>query len=82
LVENRLEEYRKISSRCLVIGFGDDLIAPPYLCRELSEYIPDCRYEQVAGCGHYGYLEEPESVNSLIIDFFREQTGGASGQIG
>jgi pimeloyl-ACP methyl ester carboxylesterase len=74
LVENRLEEYRKIKSPCLVIGFGDDLIAPPGLCRELSEYIPDCRYEEVAGCGHYGYLEQPESVNALIIDFFRGET--------
>ncbi len=74
LIENRLEEYRKIKSRCLVIGFSDDLIAPSFLCRELSEYIPDCRYEEVAGCGHYGYLEEPEIVNSLLIDFFREDT--------
>jgi pimeloyl-ACP methyl ester carboxylesterase len=71
LVDNRLEEYRKINSSCLVIGFHDDLIAPPYLCREVAGSIPDCRYEEVAG-GHYGHLEEPEAVNTLIIDFFRE----------
>jgi pimeloyl-ACP methyl ester carboxylesterase len=70
LVDDRLEEYRKIKSKCLVMGFQDDLIAPPYLCREVAEYIPDCRYEEVAGCGHYGYLEEPDAVNSLIINFF------------
>lgn len=70
LVDNRLEEYRKIKSQCLVVGFHDDLIAPPYLCREVAEFIPDCRYEEVAGCGHYGYLEEPDTVNSLIINFF------------
>lgn len=70
LVGNRLEEYRKIRSQCLVIGFQDDLIAPSYLCREVAEYIPGCRYEEIAGCGHYGYLEEPDAVNSLIIDFF------------
>lgn len=70
LIGNRLEEYRKIRSQCLVIGFQDDLIAPSYLCREVAEYIPGCRYEELANCGHYGYLEEPDAVNSLIIDFF------------
>jgi pimeloyl-ACP methyl ester carboxylesterase len=71
LVGDRLEEYRKIRSQCLVIGFHDDLIAPPRLCREVAEYIPGCRYEELADCGHYGYLEQPEAANSLLIDFFQ-----------
>lgn len=70
LIGNRLEEFRKIKSRCLVIGFKDDLIAPPQLCREVAEHIPDCKYEELADCGHYGYLERPEAVNSLLVDFF------------
>jgi pimeloyl-ACP methyl ester carboxylesterase len=71
LVGNRLEEYRKIRSECLVIGFQDDLIAPPLFCREVADHIPGCRYEEFAGCGHYGYLEQPEKINSLIINYFR-----------
>ena len=71
LLGNRLEEYRKIDCPCLVIGFEDDLVAPPHLCREVAESIPDCRYEQIAGCGHYGYLEDPGAVNDCLIDFFR-----------
>jgi pimeloyl-ACP methyl ester carboxylesterase len=71
LLGNRLEEYRKIRSPCLVIGFQDDLIAPPYLCREVADHIPGCKYEELAGCGHYGYLEQPDEANSLIIDYFR-----------
>jgi pimeloyl-ACP methyl ester carboxylesterase len=70
IIGNRLEEYRKIKSQCLVIGFQDDLIAPPFFCREVADHIPCCRYEEIAGCGHYGYLEEPSAVNSLLIDFF------------
>lgn len=70
LIGDRLEEYRKIVNECLVIGFDHDLITPPYLCREVAEHIPDCMYETVSGCGHYGYLEEPDVVNSLIIEFF------------
>jgi pimeloyl-ACP methyl ester carboxylesterase len=81
LIGDRLEEYRKIKSPCLVVGFSDDLIAPPSLCREVSEYIPGCRYEEVAGCGHYGYLEQPQSVNSLIIDFFAGTRADSASQM-
>ena len=73
---NRLEDYRKIRSRCLVVGFSDDLIAPPHFGRELAGYIPGCKYEEVADCGHYGYLEEPDTVNKLITSFFQETPGG------
>ena len=75
LVGNRLEGYRKIRSQCLVVGFRDDLIAPPHLCREVADHIPACRYEELADCGHYGFLEQPEAANSLIIDFFGCSTG-------
>jgi pimeloyl-ACP methyl ester carboxylesterase len=67
---NRLDEYRKIETDCLVIGFRDDLIAPPHFCREVADHIPGCRYEELAGCGHYGFLEQPETFNSVIIDYF------------
>jgi pimeloyl-ACP methyl ester carboxylesterase len=71
LIGDRLESFRKISSRCLAIGFADDFITPPVLCREVADRIPDCIYKEVADCGHYGYLERPDEVDSLIIDFFR-----------
>jgi pimeloyl-ACP methyl ester carboxylesterase len=78
LLVNRLEEYRKIRSECLVIGFKDDIIAPPHFCREVADHIPGCRYEELADCGHYGYLEQPEKVNSLIIDYFRGVQAGTA----
>jgi pimeloyl-ACP methyl ester carboxylesterase len=75
-IGNRLEEYRKIRAQCMIIAFGDDLMVPPYLCREVAESIPDCAYEVVAGCGHYGYLEKPELVNEIITRFFRASRAG------
>jgi pimeloyl-ACP methyl ester carboxylesterase len=69
LIDNRLPEYRKITSRCLVISFQDDLVVPPFFGREIVESIPGCKYEEVPGCGHYGHLEQPDVVNSLIINF-------------
>jgi pimeloyl-ACP methyl ester carboxylesterase len=71
VIDNRLEDYRKISSECMVISFADDLVVPPFFGRELAEAIPDCRYEVIPDCGHYGHLEDPDAVNSVLIDFFR-----------
>lgn len=72
LIDDRLKLYREIRVRCLVMGFQDDLIAPVGLCREVADHIPGSRYEEIAGCGHYGYLEQPSAVNSLLINFFTE----------
>jgi pimeloyl-ACP methyl ester carboxylesterase len=65
LVENRLEDYRKISTPCLVVG----LIVPPFFCREIAASIPDSRYVELEGCGHYGHLERPAEVNALMLGF-------------
>ena len=70
-IGNRLVEYRKIRSQCLVIGFQDDLVVPPFFGREVADNIPGCQYREISGCGHYGYLERPEAVNAILIDFFR-----------
>lgn len=72
VTRNRLEEYRKISSPCLVIGFRDDLIVPAFFCREVAESIPGCHYQEIADCGHYGHLEQPDAVNSAILGFFQQ----------
>ncbi|HVV14354.1 alpha/beta hydrolase [Amycolatopsis sp.] len=68
--ESRLTEYRGIKAECLVIGFADDLRLPPYLAREVADAIPAARYLELADCGHYGYLERPEEVNTAIVTFF------------
>lgn len=72
LQENRLEEYRKITAQCLVLGFRDDLIIPPHLSRELAAHIPAARYAEFADCGHYGCFEAPDAVNAAIVGFFRD----------
>ncbi|MGH4017963.1 MAG: alpha/beta fold hydrolase [Pseudonocardiaceae bacterium] len=67
---DRLGDYRRITVPSLVIGFSDDLMVPPYLGREVAGAIPGARYEEIEGCGHYGYLERPDEVNELIVKFF------------
>lgn len=67
---NRLGAYSRITVPSLVIGFADDLMTPPYLAREVAEAIPEARYEEIEGCGHFGYLERPAEVNKLLVEFF------------
>jgi pimeloyl-ACP methyl ester carboxylesterase len=76
IMENRLEAYRRIRARCMIIAFADDLLTPPHLNREVADAIESSRYELVERCGHYGYLERPDAVNALLIDFLRNCAKG------
>ncbi|KZM68810.1 alpha/beta hydrolase [Nocardia terpenica] len=67
---DRLHAYRGIKVPCLAVGFADDRMLPPYLARELAEVIPGARYQEIPDAGHYGYLERPEAVNKVLLDFF------------
>ncbi|MBP1158878.1 alpha/beta fold hydrolase [Rhodococcus sp. PvR099] len=66
---NRLGDYACITVPTMVIGFADDRMTPPVYGREVAHAIPGARYEEIANCGHYGYLERPDAVNRLLIDF-------------
>ncbi len=68
--ENRLPAYRSIGTETLVIGFGDDIITPPALGREVGEAMPRGRYIQIANAGHLGFLERPDAVNKAMLEFF------------
>ncbi|MEU7630802.1 alpha/beta hydrolase [Nocardia sp. NPDC049220] len=67
---DRVQAYRAIRVRCLSVGFADDRMIPPYLSREIAEVIPGARYQEVPDAGHFGYLERPEAVNKILLDFF------------
>ncbi|NNH73565.1 alpha/beta hydrolase [Nocardia uniformis] len=67
---NRLAAYRAITVPCLSIGFADDRMIPPYLSREVADAIPGARYQEIPDTGHFGYLERPEAVNKILLDFF------------
>lgn len=69
--EGRLRAYRGIDVPCLVIGFADDVLLPPHLGREVAEAVPGALYQEIKGCGHYGYLERPDEVNRVLLEFFR-----------
>lgn len=69
LVSDRRDALRAVTVPCRVIAFSDDLMCPPHMCAEVAEAIPDCDYLEIGSCGHLGYLERPDEVNSAIIEF-------------
>jgi pimeloyl-ACP methyl ester carboxylesterase len=69
LTSDRRAALRAVPVPCRVIAFSDDLMCPPHLGAEVAEVIPDCDYVEIGSCGHLGYLERPNEVNSAIIEF-------------
>jgi pimeloyl-ACP methyl ester carboxylesterase len=70
--DNRLAAYRGIAHPVLVIGFGDDVVTPPHLCREVADALPNGRYLEIPDAGHLGFIERPQQVNEAAIRFFAE----------
>ncbi len=66
---DRLAAYRGIRVPSLVVGFADDRMTPAVFGREVAAAIPGARYVEIEQCGHYGYLERPDEVNRVLIDF-------------
>ncbi|EPH45768.1 alpha/beta fold hydrolase [Streptomyces aurantiacus] len=68
-VEEWAGELGTISCPTLVVGFPADVVMPAPLGREVADAIEGARYEEVPGCGHFGFLERPAEVNTLLLDF-------------
>ncbi|MGV0872131.1 alpha/beta fold hydrolase [Mycolicibacterium sp. XJ879] len=69
---NRLLAYRTITTPTLVIGFGDDVVLPPHLGREVADAIPNGRYLEIPDAGHLGFIEQPQAVNEAVLEFFAD----------
>ncbi len=70
--DNRLPAYRRITAPVLVIGFGDDVVAPPHLGRQVADALPNGRYLEIPDTGHLGFIEKPQVVNAAALKFFGE----------
>lgn len=72
---NRLPAYANITAPVLVIGFGDDVVTPAHLSREVAEAIPGARYLEIPDAGHLGFIEKPDQVNKAALEFLAEVDG-------
>jgi pimeloyl-ACP methyl ester carboxylesterase len=68
--QDRLPVYRSIANRALVIGFADDVVTPPHLGAEVADAMPNAKFRKIREAGHLGFIEQPEAVNTAILEFF------------
>jgi pimeloyl-ACP methyl ester carboxylesterase len=66
-------EVERIGVRALVIHGDEDLIVPVENGRMLAERLPNARYVELRGRGHNIPLEDPETLNRLVLEFLAEQ---------
>lgn len=64
-----VSELGWITASTLVVSFADDRLSPPHLGAEVADAIAQSRHEVLSDTGHFGYLERPQEVNRLLVDF-------------
>lgn len=69
IIPDRTAALTHVTRPCMVVAFAEDSLTPPAACREVAAAVPACRYIEISGCGHFGFLEHPEQVNATLIDF-------------
>ena len=66
-----LDRLAEIRSPTLVIVGEQDLLTPPWVCREVADRIPGSRLEIIKGDGssHVVPIERPDEFNRLVTTF-------------
>ena len=66
-----LDRLSDISSPTLMIAGEQDLLTPPWVCREVADRIPGCQFEIIGGDGssHVVPIERPDEFNHLVTTF-------------
>lgn len=72
VIADRRPALASVAAPCLVIGFAEDVVTTTGQCREVAAALPDGRYVEIAGCGHFGFIERPDEVNEEIVRFLKE----------
>ena len=54
----------------MIVG-EQDLLTPPWVCREVADRIPGSRFEMITGAGasHVVPIERPDDFNRLVTRF-------------
>jgi len=55
-------------------GVGDRLV-PPENSRVIAERIPGAELKFIEGGGHVFFIEQPQAVNALLLDFLSRHSG-------
>jgi pimeloyl-ACP methyl ester carboxylesterase len=67
-------EVEQIDVPALVLHGDADLIVPVENGRMLASRMPNARYVELSGRGHNVQLEDPATINQLVLEFFAQRT--------
>jgi pimeloyl-ACP methyl ester carboxylesterase len=76
-----LDRLAAITSPTLVVVGEQDLLTPPWVCREVANGIPGAQFEIITGDGasHVVPLERPDEFNRLVTRFLGPVAQGRRG---
>lgn len=63
------EQFASITAPTLVLWTSHDPTATPEEGKQISEMIPNARFEVMSECGHWPQFENPETFNRIQLDF-------------
>ena len=66
------KDLQNIKCPTLIITGREDNICPLKLHKEMAETIPNSTLKIIEECGHLSALEQPNLVNSIIIDWWNK----------
>ncbi|MDB5796589.1 MAG: alpha/beta hydrolase fold protein [Paucimonas sp.] len=58
-----------IKAPTLVVGFEQDVLMPPGLCREVAALIPGARYQELRAAGHYACATQAQALVGMMAEF-------------
>jgi pimeloyl-ACP methyl ester carboxylesterase len=64
----------RIDAPALVLHGDADAIVPVENGRALAARLPNARYVELPGRGHNVQLEDPATVNRLVLEFLAERS--------
>jgi 3-oxoadipate enol-lactonase len=64
-------EVERIDAPALVLHGDADVIVPVENGRMLASRLPNARYVELPGCGHNLPLEDPATLNRLVLEFLQ-----------
>lgn len=64
----------QIKAPALVVGAKDDGSIPAYLSEQIASKLPNGRLTLIPNCGHAPYLETPDELNRILIEWVQAQS--------
>eukprot|EP01065_Artemidia_motanka_P005342 TRINITY_DN12592_c0_g1_i1.p1 TRINITY_DN12592_c0_g1~~TRINITY_DN12592_c0_g1_i1.p1 ORF type:complete len:242 (+),score=84.86 TRINITY_DN12592_c0_g1_i1:334-1059(+) len=63
---------RKVLQESLMVTAAHDRVLTASMAKRLMpQHVPNCRFENVDGAGHWVLQERPDEVNKLLVSFLR-----------